>query len=486
MDIESIIERTIQDVPIIEGPVPVTLSSHPFCAMSHSRTPLDLNEYGYQEEEFFLTGRANVYDADSDDRPVLYKQGLPYKNRIIVRRPGDKSQFSGRVYVDILNATQGYDIEDFWHRAYLWCMEHGHAYVGITSKPINVMSLKNYDYWRYKSLDWSNGELVAAPVISRSATIPGTEEGLFWDMLGQLGYLLRMDTTDNCLGGFKAEYIYLTGQSQSGAYLNTYVNYFDRYITGKSKKGLFDGYCNIVGALVQRSIRQEGEVGDLRLIPRKMHPSKMPYICISSEADLYLFNMFVEADLFSIKIENKDEINNKCRYYEIPGTPHTDIICPVLTSNEELEKTGAKMPNLSPHLLKHINDIPMEYYICGLLDKLHIWACEGKAPEIVEPMRRCGKDLLRDEHGNAIGGLRTPFVDVPIATYIASNPDDPEGICGKMCFFPKDKVCRMYGSIDCYLERFEEYTQYQMEHGWISTTDGKKMIEWSRQMAKCL
>lgn len=52
MDIESVIRSAIQDVPVVEGPVPVTLSSHPFCAMSHSRTPLDLNEYGYQEEEF--------------------------------------------------------------------------------------------------------------------------------------------------------------------------------------------------------------------------------------------------------------------------------------------------------------------------------------------------------------------------------------------------------------------------------------------------
>lgn len=128
----------------------------------------------------------------------------------------------------------------------------------------------------------------------------------------------------------------------------------------------------------------------------------------------------------------------------------------------------------------------MEYYICGLLDKLHIWASEGKAPEIVEPMQRCGKELLRDEHGNAMGGLRTPFVDVPIATYIASNPDDPEGICGKMYFFPKEKVCSLYGSIPCYLERFAEYTQYQMREGWISKTDGKKMIEWSRQMAQRL
>ena len=52
-----------------------------------------------------------------------------------------------------------YDIEDLWHRIYLWCMEKGHAYVGITSKPVNVLSLKNFDYDRYGDLNWSNKQI---------------------------------------------------------------------------------------------------------------------------------------------------------------------------------------------------------------------------------------------------------------------------------------------------------------------------------------
>lgn len=485
MDNASKIYDVINKLPIIEGPIAVTENSHPFCAMAYSRDPLDLKSYGYVEEEFFLTGTANVYDVDEADMLIVVKKELPYKNRILVRRPVSEEDFSGRVYVDIMNATQGYDIEDLWHRAYLWCMEQGHAYVGITSKPVNVMSLKNFDYDRYGELNWSNGEMVAAPVISRSATIPGTEEGLFWDMLSQLGLLLRRNS-ENCMGGYHVENVYLTGQSQSGAYLNTYVSYFDRYAKRENGKSIYDGYMNIVGALVQRSIRQSGTIGNLRLSKRNMHASTIPYICVSSEADLYLFNLFVEGNLMRMKIENSDTADNKCRYYEIPGAPHTDIVCPVLTSLSEIEKAGGKAPNLNPKLLENINDMHVEYYICGLLEKLHIWAVKGIAPEKCIPLARREDELERDEHGNAVGGLRNPYLDVPVASYVASNPEDPEGICGAMTYFSKEKVEELYGSIEGYLEKFSRYTDEQTMEGWLTKTDADKMKEWSKETVKKL
>lgn len=484
MDMASVIRESFENLPEVEGPVPVTEDSHPFCAMKYSREPLDLEKFDYVEEEFFLTGTANVYDADERDEPVLLKKGLPYKNRILVRRPRREEDFSGRVYVDILNATQGYDIEDLWHRDYLWCMEHGHGYVGMTSKPVNVLSLKNFDYDRYGDLNWSNGELVAAPVPSRSATIPGTEEGLVWDMLSQLGLLLRRKEGENCLGGYQAEYIYLTGQSQSGAYLNTYVHYFDRYTRLPEGGRVYDGYLNVVGALVQRSIRQDEAIGNLRLKARNMRPCATPYICMSSEADLYLFNLFLEGNLFQVKVENADEPEHKCRYYEIPGAPHTDIVCPVLTATSEIKRMGGKMPNLDPGLLENINDMHVEYYICGLLEKLHRWAAFGEAPQVREPMEREENGLVRDAYGNAAGGLRTPYVDVPIASYVASNPRDPEGICGAMTYFSESQVRELYGSFEGYLERFAAYVEEQVREGWLSTTDGEKMKEWSRQAVK--
>lgn len=484
MALKELIRNSILTLPKVEGPIPADENSYPFCDMMHSRVPLNVADYGYLEEEYFLSGTANVYDEDEEDHLHLYKENLPYKNRILVRRPADPSKFTGRVYVDIMNATQGYDIEDLWHRNYLWCMEHGHAYVGITSKPINVLALKNFDYDRYKDMNWSNGEVTPMPIPSHTATVPGTEEGLFWDMLSQLANLLRQDSPMNGIGGYKAEYIYLTGQSQSGAYLNTYVSYFDEYLYDENGKGLFDGYLNIVGALVQRSVRQNGNVGPLRLVKRHMHPSRTPYICFSSEGDLYLFKMFVGDNLLDIKVENTNTETDKCRYYEIAGSPHTDIICPVLTATEEIEKMGGKIPNLNPILLEHINDMRIEYYICGMLEKLHIWASEKTAPEIIEPLTRTGSDLERDEFGAAYGGIRTPYVDVPIARYIACNPDDPEGICGRMEYISKAEFEKLYGTEEVYLQKFQAIVEEQMSNNWLSKTDGENMIAWSKEAVK--
>lgn len=464
---------------VVEGPIPVTDNSHPFCAMMYSREPLDVTAYGYVEEEYFVSGKANVYRMDDKDSLDVLKEGLPYTTRILVRRPAKDSEFSGRAYFDIMNATQGYDIEDFWHRYYLWCMEHGHAYVGITSKPVNVRSLKNFDYDRYKKLDWSNGEEVPVPTVTNAVSIPGTEEGLIWDMLGQLGYYLKQEG-NRCLNGRKAEYVYLTGQSQSGAYLNTFVHYFDQYTYDENGKHIFDGYMNAVGAQLERELCQNDNLYDIDVLMRTKWTSKTPYIALTSEGDLYLFQGLSGKEVMHMGIEN----NDTCRYYEMSAAPHTDIICPILTALPEIKKTGAKMPNLNPVLLQNINDFPLEYYICGMLEKLHIWATTGQQPEMIEPIKRIGDDLAKDEYGNSVGGFRTPYVDVPIASYIASNPDDPEGICGRMTYFSKEKMEQIYGTADEYLHKFADAVKKQVEEKWVSETDGDKMIEWAKQVVR--
>lgn len=42
--------------------IPVTADSYPFGAADHARVPEDLSKIGYVEEEFLVSGAANVYD----------------------------------------------------------------------------------------------------------------------------------------------------------------------------------------------------------------------------------------------------------------------------------------------------------------------------------------------------------------------------------------------------------------------------------------
>ena len=93
MTVKEKIQNSFAALPVVEGPIEVTEHSHPFCAMEYSRKPLDVKQYGYVEEEFFLSGKANVYDADEQDHVYIVKEGLPYKNRILVRRPCREKDF---------------------------------------------------------------------------------------------------------------------------------------------------------------------------------------------------------------------------------------------------------------------------------------------------------------------------------------------------------------------------------------------------------
>lgn len=477
------ISRAIWTIPKVEGPVPVMEPSHPFCAMKYSRSGLDLASYGFVEKEFFLSGYANVYDEDDSVGTYIKRAPLPYKNRILVRRPADIQRFSGRVYMDILNASNGYDVEDFWLRGYRWCLEHGHAYVGVTTKPVCALSLKHFDYARYESLDWSSGESVPQPAAVHPvcASIPGTEEGLVWDILSQTASLLRYGREDNCLGGYPVERLYLTGQSQSGAYINTYVNHFDEYLVGRDGKRLYDGYMNMVGVQLERLLCQEIGETFFNFRARRVRPVRTPFISVTSEGDLNLHKTIISGDLAGMTPPDSDTAENKSRHYEIAGAPHSDISVPVLPSDAEIAKTGRPVarPGSGP-----VNEMPLAYYIVGLLEKLHIWAAEGRSPEMARPIEKDAEGLpLRDGNGNAIGGLRSPFLDVPAARYCGYGVTPMERVTGTMEYFSYDKMSALYKTKQEYLERFSAYTDMQAEKGWITASDGERMKAWSRETA---
>ena len=47
MNIIDEIKKSFSSIPQVEGPIPVTETSYPFCAMKHSRVPLDVADYHY-------------------------------------------------------------------------------------------------------------------------------------------------------------------------------------------------------------------------------------------------------------------------------------------------------------------------------------------------------------------------------------------------------------------------------------------------------
>jgi len=96
-------------VPDVKGPLPVTAESYPMMMSSKLQTVVDLGKAGYVEEEFLISGRANVYDWGADGRATVKTPNAPYTTRILIRRPATPQRFSGNVIIEVPNAARRFD-----------------------------------------------------------------------------------------------------------------------------------------------------------------------------------------------------------------------------------------------------------------------------------------------------------------------------------------------------------------------------------------
>jgi hypothetical protein len=89
----------------------------------------DLSLHGYIEEEFSVTGFANIYGYRDDlsQSPVVevIKAGIPYTSRMLLRRPEQPAKFSGTVFLEVLNATAGWDGDPIWQSNHEFMIRKG-------------------------------------------------------------------------------------------------------------------------------------------------------------------------------------------------------------------------------------------------------------------------------------------------------------------------------------------------------------------------
>jgi len=126
------------------------------------------------------------------------------------------------------------------------------------------------------------------------------------------------------------------------------------------------------------------------------------------------------------------------RGYEIPGTSHDIRSHPAPPGHDRIH-----------------NDRPFEMLVRSIAENLDAWLVTGvDMPPSAHIMRDddAFDGVARDEHGNARGGWRGPWLDVPTAQYL------PRCSCGptisEMIPFGEDKVAAMYESRSGYGEAF--------------------------------
>src|SRR3546814_8146110 len=81
-----------------------------------------------------------------------------------------------------------------------------------------------------------------------------------------------------------------------------------------------------------------------------------------------------------------------------------------------------------------INSAPQHHFVAGAaIRALNQWLVDGTAPRSAPRIQinAAGDGIARDAHGNALGGIRTPYVDVPTAVLSGENASTQGdgGIC---------------------------------------------------------
>lgn len=414
-------------MPTIEGPL--TGPGEPYVEPLEQNLPADASAEarGYVVEDYLVSGTA----AEE-----------PYTVRVSVARPGDDAAapFSGHTIVEAIHPSGTPFIWNFT-RDYL--MAEGHAAVNISVFPNTVETLKDANPARY-------GELQVAP---------GGDNGIAYDqasdIYAQVGLLLKSDQTP--LPG--ARWLHMTGHSRSVGPVWQYMDsHHDRYRLDDGNP-IYDGFF-------PETTRTASRMGPFPEVD-------VPTVLINSELEV---EVVIAEEGINYRRPDSDEPGEQFRLYEVAGMPHN------LSWRHPLLLEDLDIASLAEERCANpLNNFPYNQTVSMALDHLLRWVGEGISPPRAERIALTGEPgedgiaIERDEHGNAIGGVRSTTLDVPVATHLGSNhPLDEDndlapGSClvyGSQIDFTADELEALYGDKDGYVDQVDARLEELVADGW--------------------
>lgn len=450
--------------PVVTGPVEGGQHGWPFAA-----SMLDVAALGYREDEFFIEGMATKYrqvDGSEWGRDGLWRAepagSAPYKTRLLIYRPIDAARFNGTVVVTWNNVTAGYDL---FGADSLEMFEGGFALVCVTTQKVGIdglppvhQGLAAWDSERYGSL-----------------SIPGDDYS--FDVFTQAAFAVgaNRDRSNDPMSGLDVRQVVAQGASQSAGRLATYVNAiapltsaFDGFIlTIYFGRGtpleVGDTVVNIntptSGAASRNRLRGENLLRDDLGVP------------------IFVVNSELEAiACYGVRQPDSETL----RYWESAGTCHVSqqsrAIRQEMSNRDQLVTRPAE---------EGLNAIPMNPLYDAAFHHMHRWLTDRTPPPIQPRVEfTADGDVVRDEHGIAVGGIRLPQADVPLAQNSAIPlSDDIFAVLGGSSHpFSHDKARSLYGELDAFLDKFQHAAQAAVDAGVLMPREVPRLASEAAQL----
>ncbi|MFN0169556.1 MAG: alpha/beta hydrolase domain-containing protein [Bryobacteraceae bacterium] len=408
-------------------------------------TPVDLQRYGFIEEEFLFEGTANRYATPAVATGSVIDGGHTYRTRMIVRRPMPPAKFNGTVLMEWQNVAGGYDLDALWAASSEHILRRGYAWVGVSAQRAGIhqaiTGLREWSPARYGTLDVTQGGAIM-------------DDALSFDIFSQAAQAVRNPGSVKPLGDLTPERIIAIGVSASANRLATYYNSIQPLTR------VFDAFVLVSGG------------GTLR-----------------TDMDVKVFKLLSETEIAGNQAALRQPDTNHHRRWEVAGSAHLDYresqaLAPM--QRRDLPPSAPPVCDQPPS-----SRIPWAYVLNAAYDHMARWVKDNvpppTAPEIQVQALGPPVVVARDNLGNALGGIRLSQHAVPTAmnTGVNSGP----GFCrlfGTFQPFDEARLAGLYPDHVTYLRQVIDATVDSLKSGFIVPEDAAATIHeaWLSDIGK--
>ena len=430
---------------------PITGGVH---GWAFGRPLADLAEHGYREEEWFLDGEATRYRAvpGSELGEDGHWQAEPagtaaFRTRLIVYRPEDPAACNGTAIVSWNNVSAGYEL---FGGDTAEILEGGYVFVGATVQRVGIeglpptpMGLAAWDPERYGSLSH-----------------PGDDYS--FDIFTQAARAARE------LDGLDVRRVVAMGASQSAGRLGAYVNAvqplsraFDGFLltiyfgTGTQLE-VGDAVVNLNAAALATTTASA-----MRGRNRLRDDNGIPVFVVNSELEA----------MACLDVRQPD--TDTFRYWEVAGTSHVSAQVQRPRARKFEREFGQDLP-----VTEGMNRISMLPVYDAAIHHLDAWVRGDGAPPTQPKIEFDDGEVVRDEHGIAVGGIRLPAADVPVATNgaIPLGPGIYPLLQGSSHPFDADTLATLYSDEATYAAKVEQAARACEKAGVVLPRDVEPLI----------
>lgn len=348
--------------------------------------------------------------------------GAPYATRVVVRRPAKAQKFSGLVVAEPMHFSGHALICQY---ARLGIATAGDGCLEIDAEQLDLGLLQGFNPERYGAL---------------SMTATQTN-----DILAQVGRLVRSNASTSLFAGHTVRDVILSGTSESSNVARGYMSAYDQ---GAAAFRMPDGSAIYQGFFLTSTLG-----------PTPLPVTNVPTVQMPSQSEVTVSSAFQRPD--------SDSPANPFRIYEVAGMSHADA-------------------RDDPDYYPNVCDGPLSQFPVGamtymglehLLDWVAYSITPPHAPYIaVNPDNQVidGTRVALDAYGNARGGVRTTYLDVPIYRYMIPNytipgSGGPSFLCSLAGFqtpLPESVLHQLYKNEGQYLSAVNKRLVQLTRQGW--------------------